>query len=255
MHYAKGEIRLSRKKALSMYLLGTLGQIMLVGICVYILQSADIETGYATVTGMLLIGVGGISSALWGIIVSTRYKGISVKSVVTDFFDVRVSYGHYILAILFLLLDFGYVCFGGSIQVNSWYVPVLLFLKAILFGGIEEIGWRYTFQPIVEEKIGYVPATLLTFVCWGVWHFLYFYVEGTISQVQTIPFLLGLLTNCFMLSALYKVSNSLWICVLTHALINTVSQIASGGSDYLVWIGRIAIVIGACMLSKKQEKV
>lgn len=246
---------MSRKKALSMYLLGTLGQIMLVGIFVYILQSADIETGYATAIGMLLIGVGGISSALWGIIVSKRYKGISVKKIVTDFFDIRVPYGYYIFVILFLLLDFGYVCFGGSVQINSWYVPILLFLKAILCGGIEEIGWRYTFQPIVEEKISYIAATLITFVCWGVWHFLYFYVEGTIPQIQVIPFLVGLLANCFILSSLYKVSNSLWICVMTHALINTISQIASGGSNDISWIGKIVIVIGAWILAKKQEEV
>ena len=41
---------------------------------------------------------------------------------------------------------------GGMLQVKNWYTPVILVVKAILFGGIEEIGWRYTFQPIIEEQ-------------------------------------------------------------------------------------------------------
>ena len=118
---------------------------------------------------------------------------------------------------MFLLLDFGLQ--GGKFQINSWYIPIILFLKAILFGGIEEIGWRYTFQPILEEKLNYIFSTIITFVAWGTWHLLYFYIEGSLYQVIVTEFLLGLLVNCFILSALYNKSRNLWICVMTHALI------------------------------------
>ena len=46
-------------------------------------------------------------------------------------------------------------------------------------------------------------------------------------------FLLGLLTNCFILSALYNKTRSLWICAMTHALINTLSQISVGGNLFV----------------------
>jgi len=58
--------------------------------------------------------------------------------------------------------------------LNAWYIPIILFLKAILFGGIEEVGWRYIFQPIMMERHSYISSTLITFVLWGIWHFSYF---------------------------------------------------------------------------------
>ena len=73
---------------------------------------------------------------------------------------------------MFLGLDFGCVLFGGNLQINQWYVPALLFVKAILFGGIEEIGWRYTFQPILEERFSYLSSTAITFLRgeYGIFH-------------------------------------------------------------------------------------
>lgn len=38
------------------------------------------------------------------------------------------------------------------------WIPVFLFLKALAFGGIEEIGWRYTFQPVMERMVTYIPG-------------------------------------------------------------------------------------------------
>lgn len=60
------------------------------------------------------------------------------------------------MAILLLALDFADVLVDGKFQITLWYLSVLLFLKALLIGGVEEIGWRYTFQPILEEKINYL---------------------------------------------------------------------------------------------------
>ena len=38
----------------------------------------------------------------------------------------------------------------------SWYIPFILFFKAIIFGGIEEVGWRYIFQPVLQERRNYI---------------------------------------------------------------------------------------------------
>ncbi|MDE6725556.1 MAG: CPBP family intramembrane metalloprotease, partial [Ruminiclostridium sp.] len=170
---------------------------------------------YSTALGMIAIGIGGASSALWGVIVSVKYKKATVKGILLDFINVRQSPSSYLLAFVFLILDFCCVPFGGGFQISIWYMPIIIFLKAIIFGGIEEIGWRYTFQPLLEEKVNYIFSTFITFLSWGVWHFLYFYIEGSLNQVQAGAFLLGLLTNCFILSALYNKTKSLWICAMT----------------------------------------
>lgn len=244
---------MNRRKALSVYLSGTMGQIMVIGIVVFLLRSMQMEVNYSTGLGMLAIGIGGISSAVWGIIVSIKYKKTTVKKILFDFINVKQSYSRYVLAAVFLLLEFCYVCIGGNFQINVWYMPVIMFLKAILFGGIEEIGWRYTFQPVLEEKFNYIFSTIITFLSWGIWHFLYFYIEGSLYQMQAGYFLLGLFTNCFILSALYNKTNSLWICVMTHALINTLSQMANDGNGSVAFACKGIIILMSIMICMKEK--
>lgn len=49
-------------------------------------------------------------------------------------------------------------------------------------------------------------------------------------MVNVLSFLFGLLGTCFALGAIYHISKSLWLCVLYHALINSLSQIQYGVS-------------------------
>lgn len=142
-------------------------------------------------------------------------------------------------------------------QVKSIWVLILLFLKALVFGGIEEIGWRYTFQPVMERMVTYIPAVFITFICWGIWHFLFFYIDGSLSAGINVPFfLLGLLTNCFVLSALYAYSGSLWICVMTHALTNALSQVVVDENviiGIILKVVCIAIAVGLYYMASKQQ--
>ncbi len=148
--------------------------------------------------------------------------------------------------LVFIVLDFLPVAFGGTIAVSAWYLPVIMFIKHIAFGGLEEIGWRYLFQPLLQEKIPYIFATIITFAAWAVWHFLFFYLDET--KADAIPFLLGLLINSFILSALFVKTKNLWICAMTHSLINVLSQTTAGGNRYLGIVTRVAIITLAILL-------
>lgn len=132
-------------------------------------------------------------------------------------------------------------------------MPIILFLKAIIFGGIEEVGWRYVFQPVLQERCNYITSTIITFVAWEIWHFSYFYIEGTLPQVQVFEFSLGLFVNCFILSALFIKTKSLWICVMTHSLINVFSQLAIGGNQYVAYVCKIIIIVMAIVLSTSEQ--
>lgn len=245
---------MDRKKALVLYLSGTLGQIWIVCFLTFILRNHGIGVDFTTPIGVIAIGIGGISSALWGIIISVKYKKYRLRYILRDFFCIRQEYSNYLFVLIFLSLDFCFVLFGGKLQISVWYIPALLFLNAILFGGIEEIGWRYTFQPILEEQFNYITSTIITSFAWGVWHFSYFYIEGTLSQTQIIHFSAGLLVNCFILSALYAKTKSLWICVMSHSLINVFSQLAVGGNQYVLFICRIVIIAIAVILSNQERR-
>lgn len=240
---------MSRNKAISFYLLGTLGQIWLICIIVLILRNLGMVVDYTTPLGIVAIGIGGISSALWGTIIAVRYKKCNIWKILKDFFAIKQKLSSYLFVFLFLVLDFCYVAFDGKVVLKAWYIPIILFLKAIIFGGIEEIGWRYVFQPILQERHKYIASTIITFIVWGIWHFSYFYIEGTLPQVQVFGFLLGLLINCFVLSALFIKTNSLWICVMTHALINVFSQLAIGGNQYVSYVSKIVIIVMAVVIS------
>jgi membrane protease YdiL (CAAX protease family) len=244
---------MSRKKALVLYLFGTLGQIWLICVMVFILRASGMNVNYTSFIGMIAIGIGGISSALWGTIIAVKYKKYDLTKILRDFFDVKQKYSSYLFAALLLCMDFFYIVFNGKILIDFWYIPIILFLKAIIFGGIEEIGWRYVFQPILQEQLGYIVSTVITFCLWGIWHFSYFYIEGTLAQVQVLCFLIGLLTNCFILSALYIKTNSLWICVMTHSLINVLSQLATGGNNYVSYACKIIIIVTAVVLSINEQ--
>ena len=186
---------MKRKQALSFYLAGTFGQILLVSLLVWLLRAGGVRVDYGTPIGLFTLMLGGLSSAIWGAIISIRYHHSSLKKLVRDFFQVKQALLNYLLVLIFIGLDFLPQVFSGEMIIPTWYLPIILFVKALIFGGIEEIGWRYFFQPTLQEKLTYLVSTLCTFVAWSLWHLLYFYIDGSMATVHLLPFLLGLLSN------------------------------------------------------------
>ena len=247
---------MKRKQALSFYLAGTFGQILLVSLLVWLLRVGGVRVDYGTPIGLFTLMLGGLSSAIWGGYVSIRYRHSSFKQLVRDFFQVEQPLSNYLLVLIFLGLDFLPLVLSGGMIIQAWYLPIILFCKALVFGGIEEIGWRYFFQPTLQEKLTYLVSTLCTFVAWSLWHILYFYIDGSLATIHLLPFLLGLLSNCFILSAVYTNTRSLWLCVMTHALVNALSQLSSAESLWLSLVIKVLIILLAMRIaSSSMEKV
>ncbi|MFR4101612.1 MAG: CPBP family intramembrane glutamic endopeptidase [Streptococcus sp.] len=246
---------MNRKQALSFYLAGTFGQILLVSLLVWLLRAGEVRVDYGTPIGLFTLMLGGVSSAIWGGYVSIRYHHSSFKQLVRDFFQVKQAPLNYLLVLIFIGLDFLPLVLSGKMIIPTWYLPIILFVKALVFGGIEEIGWRYFFQPTLQEKLTYIVSTLCTFVAWSLWHLLYFYIDGSLAMVNLLPFLLGLFSNCFILSAIYTKTRSLWLCVMTHALINALSQLSSAESVWLSLVIKVLIILLAMRIaSSSMEK-
>lgn len=231
-------------------------QILLACAAVFILTKNGVVCGYSTVIGMVLIAVGGLSSALWGCVFQVRHNGKNASEITKDFFRVKTDPKGYLLTAAFLLVLFGGVFFGGSLNVSGVFDIPKVLLMSLVFGGIEELAWRYTFQPFLEKKFPYFAAALITFLCWGAWHFLFFYIDGSIASVNPVEFLFSLLTMCFMLSAIFEITGNLWLCVLAHSLINTLSQKTQGGSEVVYNASKVIIITAAvflCTYKKKKE--
>ena len=61
---------MNRKQALSMYLLGTFGQVLGVSLLVWFLRVGGVKVDFTSSFGIIAIIVGGLSSAIWGSLAS-----------------------------------------------------------------------------------------------------------------------------------------------------------------------------------------
>lgn len=238
---------------IKIYWLGTMIQILLACFVRFLLRGFDII--YPEFMNLLFIAAGGTSSALWGSIVAKKSgKAEHYKQILFDFFEIRQPIKYYALVFLFLMILFGQSLFTGKILEGvKWYSFVSLFFIAVIFGGIEEIGWRYTFQPLLEEKVSYEAASVLTFFSWGLWHYMYFYIADSLVGIRHVSFLLGLLVSCFVLGAIYHVTHSLWLCVLYHCMLNTFSQTLSSVGTIWNWGSSILCIILAIIIVRKKK--
>ncbi len=207
-----------------LYWVGTIVQMLVVCAIVAVLRAGHIT--YPEILDVLFLIIGGGSSAIWGIIISIKSKRVdSGLKILFHFFDVRQAAAAYGVTVGFIAIVFApQLCSGLVVDGVKWYAFFILFFQSILFGGIEEIGWRYTFGPLLEKKLPFFIATMLTFVSWGLWHYMYFYITNTLPYIQHGSFLVGLLGSSFILGAIYRLTNSLWLCVLYHCLLNVFSQ-------------------------------
>ncbi len=87
--------------------------------------------GYSTPLGWIAIAIGGISSALWGAIISIKYRNTGFKTVICDFFRIKQSPLNYAWMILFLCLDFLPVVTGGN-QYVGYFSKVVIIVIAIM---------------------------------------------------------------------------------------------------------------------------
>jgi hypothetical protein len=109
---------------------------------------------------------------------------------VKDFFCVKQRPIYYAIALMFLLIVFGLSIIRGEvIKGQSWLILPFLFIRAILFGGIEEIGWRYFFQPALEQKYSFATSSVITFFAWAVWHMMFNVLDGTIFLMDANGFI------------------------------------------------------------------
>ncbi len=123
------------------------------------------------------------------------------------------------LAILFILPQ---CCISGYKNDFPLYT-IFVMIPMMLFGGSsEEAGWRYILQPELEKKYKFVISTLIVSVVWWFWHLPLFYIQGVNQYGQSfLIFGINVLGLTFALTNIRKNTNSVWLCVLFHCIINS----------------------------------
>ena len=203
-----------------------------------------------TVGFWILYPIGGLSSTLLGAYLSKKSNTVSnYKALIKEIFHIKQSLKHYMLVLALFGVYFALPFLSGiSENKTSWYWGLLFVFQMIFFGGLEEIGWRYTFQPALERHISFWLASIITGCLWALWHLPLFFISGMNEGMNFYLFAFGVLSMSFMLGAIYRISNSLWLCVLFHAMINAFSQVW-GSNGNLVDTLSITVIIATLTIA------
>ena len=150
----------------------------------------------------------------------------------------------YLFIVLGLVMYFGIhlVVSDHALTEFPFYIFLLSLPGNLIIGGLEESGWMYVLQPLLDKKYGYILSSVFTGVIWIFWHIPLFFIPGTNHEYGLINF--GMFAvQCialrFFFGAVYKVSGKscIFMCVLFHTMFNAASTIF--GTITMNWTGTI----------------
>lgn len=171
-----------------------------------------------------VIGFGaGMAPAYAAFIVQRKQTGIKLKDFCKKVFhtaNVRRSVG---FLIVFAAIQFAACVVQESYLGNPWYLFILFMPMMIWGGGLEEIGWRGVFQPLLEKRFTFLAAAFIEGIIWSVWHLpLWFVPNSSQGAMNFIAFALYCITLGLTLAAAYRLTKSIWVTILIHAWGNTI---------------------------------
>lgn len=202
--------------------------------------------------------VGGLSPTIASYIVQKRYGEVrGFGEWLRNIFDVKHSVYSYLLLPALAAAFFVSLCCISGFEAGAPLAAVVVMIPVMLFGGgLEETGWRGILQPELEKKYGYILATILVALVWWLWHLPLFFIPGVAQYgADFIEFGLNVLGLSFALGAIRKLTNSTWLCILFHCLINSLHGVyivrgsLVGGS-----VAAVVLIIFSCVLIWVQER-
>lgn len=157
----------------------------------------------------------------------SNHKVANMKEWLKNIFDFKHPIFSYlmvvILAILFILPQCVICGYENGAPI---YAIIIMIPMMLVAGGLEEAGWRYILQPELEKKHSFTISTIIVSIIWWLWHLPLFYIQG-VGQYGHDYFAFGInvLGLSFALASIRKNTGSVWLCVLFHCIINSLSGI------------------------------
>lgn len=212
---------------------------------------------YGTPLMMVFFITGGISPAIVAIALLLKTKSTKGKGLMKRIFDFRQPPILYIIIIGIAVLQYMVpLLLNIGTKIAPFYMIILSFPFVLIGGGLEEIGWRFIFQPTLERKMPFVAATIITSIVWSLWHLPLFVMVGT-SQYSWnfLYYTIRVIGLAFILAAIYRVSKSVLLCILYHTMVNAVGGSISINMDFgTSLVTCIALIALSFLLIKIFEK-
>lgn len=221
------------------------------GTCVICSLNGILMTEFVPLYALYFLG--GLSPTI-GSFLALKHNGETAgfqgwMRTVFDFRHNAASYGMVVVFAAAHILTLCLIC--GYKQIAPLFAIVLLVPLMLFCGGLEETGWRGVLQPELEKRFGFAGATLITALIWWLWHFPLFLIPG-VSQYgkNFLAYGVNVLGLSFALAAIRRNTNSSWLCVLFHCIINALSGIYIVGENILgnVVSALVLVCLSAAML-------
>ena len=136
----------------------------------------------------------------------------------------------------------------------------LVLVAALLQGLGEEPGWRGYLLPKLLGRFRALPATLLLFPVWWLWHLPFFLGRPEFGLPQFFGFGLGILSASIWLTFLWARTRSILVAVVWHAVLNITRGVALGFSTGMFLAYGMVVTVGALgivvwwLVSRRQRR-
>ncbi len=219
----------------------------------------------------ILYILGGFGPTISAFLIKRFYADrMEFKCFLKQIIHVKVNVGWYIfilavpLAQTFLPYFINSIITGKQqlIVLQPVYMLFAMIPVMIIGGGLEELGWRGVFLPELLKKQSVLVSTIIVSIIWSVWHIPLWFIKG-VSQYGSnfMEFAVAVVGLSLLLSIIYIKTESIFMCILFHSLVNsyhaifstpcsdTLSTIISISSKLIICI---AIFIAFLVLNKKK---
>ncbi len=202
--------------------------IMLVcwGICLACsLNHISINDNYLLYIPYLLGGWSPTIASLISLKKNNKIKNF--KDWIKNVFDFKHNIFSYLMVVILGILFILPQCFISGYEKGAPLFAIVFMIPMMLIGGgLEEAGWRYILQPELEKKYKFILSTIIVSIIWWLWHLPLFYIQGVSQYGQNYyAFGINVLGLSFALASIKKNTNSVWLCVLFHCIVNSLSGI------------------------------
>lgn len=198
--------------------------------------------------------LGGLSPTIASFIALKKNKEVSgLKEWLKNIFDFKHNIFSYLLVLVLVILFFLPQCLISGYENGAPLIAVIFMIPMMLLGGgLEEAGWRYILQPELEKKLNFTVSTIIVTIIWWIWHLPLFFIEGVSQYGQNyLAFGFNVLGLSFALATIRKNTGSVWLCVLFHCIVNSLSGIYIVNNN--IWgnvVPAIILVIFSHVLTK-----
>lgn len=171
------------------------------------------------------------------------FSGLSLLGIIAIGKEKRKHYGLenvsfkkvMLVSLIFIVLYFLRIFVGFAIDGKDYsglldlgtLLMIILFLIGFFLSFLpflgEEYGWRYYFQPILQEKFGMVKGVIVLGILWGLWHLplnLFFYSAEGSGLLSLLNQIVNCVTSSIFMAYAYNKTKSIWAPTLIHYINN-----------------------------------